>query len=148
MSPVRSPIIKGIRKRKSRGETPRYLKKVGIAENKGDISRILLKTITEAIRKSISQEKLFLIVKNILLPFILVVARKITVITSRARINSILKTRTRKIIARIGHTLIMKLRRPCRTSLGFFLLARFRGKEIFLIPKNNPAKIAARVRGN
>jgi len=146
--PVRSPITKGIRKRKNRGETPKSLKKVGIADNKGDISRVLLNTITEAIIRSISQEKLFLIAENILFPFILLVARKIPVIMSRARINSILKTRTKKIIASIGHMLIMKLRRPWKISLGFLLLARFWGKEIFLIPKNNPAKIVARVKGN
>jgi len=148
VSPVRIPIIKGIRKRKNRGETPKSLKKVGITENKGDISRVLLKTITEAIIRSISHEKLFLTARNILLPFIFVVTRKIPVITSRARINSILKTRTKKIIIRIGHMLVIKLRRPWRTSLSFLSLAGFWGKEIFLIPKNNPAKIAARVKGN
>jgi hypothetical protein len=146
--PVRSPIMKGIRKSKSRGEAPRSSRKAGIPDNKGDISIVLLKIITEAIRKSISQEKLSLIAKNILFPFIFATARKIPVIVSRARINSILKTRTKKIIARIGHMLMMKLRRPLKTSLGFFLLAEFWGKEIFLMPKNNPAKIAARVKGN
>ncbi len=105
-------ISEGIRKRKSRGEAPRSSKKAGIIDNKGDISIVLLKIITEAIRKSISQEKLFSTAKNILLPFILAVTRKIPVIVARARINSILKTKAKKIMARIGHMLMIKLKIP------------------------------------
>ena len=88
------------------------IKKIGIVANKGDISIVLLKTITDAIMRSISHEKLFLIAKSILFPLILVIMRKSTVIANRDRVSSILKTRTRKIMARIGHTLVMKPRRP------------------------------------
>jgi len=148
VSPVRSPTRKGIRKMKSRGESPRDLKNVGITEKTGDISRILLKIITEAIKKSISHERLFLRAKIILFPCIFAVARKIPVITSKARINSILRIRTKKIIARIGHILMVKPRMPWKTFLCFLLSAKFWEKEIFLAPKRNPAKTAARVNGD
>ena len=102
VTPVRRPIKKGRKNRIRRGEIPRWLKILGSINKMPDTSSILLNIITEIIKETILQERLFLIIKRTFFIFIFVVTRVDATIINKDKIRFNLNTNTRIIIAKIG----------------------------------------------
>ena len=107
--PVERPARKGAKNKMIKGDTPQLLKMVGINESAPETSNTLLKIITEIIKRIMDKERLFLRDKKIRDPFILEKTRTINTMTNMATSSSTLKIRTRRIIARIGQILKMRL---------------------------------------